>query len=72
MRPAIHSREVLPLIEALGFVLESTSINHFAPIPFDTHLLYQQEKALEKRGRQALAGGRYFPGFFVFHGAARI
>jgi hypothetical protein len=56
----------MPVLDSLGFALESTSINRFAPIPIDVRELIQQEKALEEVGRKALADGRYFPGFFVF------
>lgn len=57
--------EVLPVLDSLGFELESTSINRFAALP-DRSKLMAEEKALEERAQAALAEGSYFPGFFVF------
>jgi SAM-dependent methyltransferase len=57
--------EILPVLDDLGFELESTSTNGFGPLP-ERGKLIADEKALEERGRAALAEGRYFPGFFVF------
>jgi SAM-dependent methyltransferase len=58
--------EILVLLGDIGFTLESTSINGFASIQVDADLLVEREKTLEEVGRQALADGRFFPGFFVF------
>jgi hypothetical protein len=57
--------EMLPVIQAAGMELLSTSINHFQPI---TSLpeLFEQEKEYEELGRQRLRENQYFPGFFVF------
>lgn len=57
--------EFLPLLDSLGFAVVSTSVNRFGPPP-ERHALLAIEKQLEQAGREALAKGRYFPGFFAF------
>jgi hypothetical protein len=57
--------EILPVLDELGFELESTSVNRFGPVPERSRLV-AEERYLEDAGRLALAEGRYFPGFFVF------
>jgi 2-polyprenyl-3-methyl-5-hydroxy-6-metoxy-1,4-benzoquinol methylase len=57
--------EVLPLIEACGTDLVSTSINRFDPI-VDVASLLEQEKSYEALSKQWLRENRYFPGFFLF------
>lgn len=57
--------EIIPVLDAIGFELESTSTNRFGPIPERSQLI-AGEKELENVARVALAEGRYLPGFFVF------
>jgi SAM-dependent methyltransferase len=57
--------EMLPLIEATGCDLVSTSINRFERIGKVADLL-EQEKTYEDMSKQWLREGRYFPGFFLF------
>jgi SAM-dependent methyltransferase len=56
--------ELLPLLDDVGFELEATSVNRFAPLPARSVLL-AAERELEHISQRALAEGRYFPGFFV-------
>jgi SAM-dependent methyltransferase len=55
--------ELLPLLAECGMELVATSINQFAP-PGSLAELLEQEKGLERVGRERLAAGRFFPGFF--------
>jgi SAM-dependent methyltransferase len=57
--------EILPLLDDLGFELESTSINRFGPVQ-ERSLLIAEEENLEKAAHLALERGRFLPGFFVF------
>jgi SAM-dependent methyltransferase len=57
--------EILPLLDDLGFELESTSINRFAPMVERSRLIEEEEK-LEESAALALEQGRFVPGFFVF------
>ena len=57
--------EFLPLLDALGFGLVSTSVNRFGPPPA-RDALPALERQLEQAGQKALAEGRFYPGFFVF------
>jgi hypothetical protein len=57
--------EIIPLLDALGFELESTSTNRFGPLPKLSQLI-ADEAELENAARSALEEGRYLPGFFVF------
>jgi SAM-dependent methyltransferase len=57
-------KQLLPLLDDLGYELEATSINRFAPLPTRRRLL-EYEKEQEEVGRIALAAGRFYPGFFV-------
>ncbi len=57
--------EIMPVMDRLGFAIESTSTNHFEAMPTRSELMAQEEE-LENTGRSALAEGRYFPGFFLF------
>lgn len=56
--------ELLSIFDQLGLKLEATSINRFAPLPSRDALL-AAERDMEQVARDALAKGRYFPGFFV-------
>lgn len=58
-------KEILPLLDDLGFELESTSINRFGPM-VERSRLFAEEELLEEAARTALEQGRYLPGFFVF------
>jgi hypothetical protein len=57
--------EIMPVMDRLGFEIESTSTNQFEAMPARSELMAQEEE-LENIGRSALAKGRYFPGFFLF------
>ncbi|WP_295881129.1 bifunctional 2-polyprenyl-6-hydroxyphenol methylase/3-demethylubiquinol 3-O-methyltransferase UbiG [uncultured Thiohalocapsa sp.] len=57
--------ELLPLLQAEGTTLVSTSINRFEPIESVDRVLALEE-GFRDLARQRLAEGRYFPGFFVF------
>lgn len=57
--------EMLPVLEACGMRLESTSINGFGPVEPRPELL-ARERELEEVGRRRLAADEYDPGFFVF------
>ena len=57
--------EFLPLLDALGYELVSTSLNRFGPPP-ERDALPAIEKQLELAGEKALAAGRFYPGFFAF------
>lgn len=57
-------RQVSGWLDRAGFEILSTSINRFAP--FDRlEDVWALESAYEERARQALDGGRFFPGFFT-------
>jgi SAM-dependent methyltransferase len=57
-------REVAGWLDQLGFVVETTSINRFAPIG-DLRVLFELEKGLaEVSYRRNIVERRYFPGFF--------
>lgn len=62
--------EIVPLLEAEGLQLVAASVNGFKPFA-DVRELYSLEQGLEARGREALAQGKYFPGFFVLHARGR-
>lgn len=57
--------EFFPLLDDLGFTLESTSVNGFLPLPTREELA-ERERRLHESGRAALRAGRFLPGFFVF------
>ncbi|MGE0564502.1 MAG: class I SAM-dependent methyltransferase [Pseudolabrys sp.] len=57
-------REMVPLLEDCGMSLRSTSINNFAPIA-SMEALFAQEMKLSDVGRERLAAGQYYPGFFL-------
>lgn len=62
--------EIAPLLEEEGLRLVAASVNGFKPFA-DVAELCSLEQGLEARGREALAQGRYFPGFFVLHARGR-
>ena len=56
--------EVAEWLDGLGFEIESTSINRYAPID-DLAALFVHEKTYEALSQQRnVVEGRYFPGFF--------
>lgn len=57
--------EMLPILDAAGMSLVSTSINRFEPIP-SRRDLFEQEKGYYDLGLQRLKENQYFTGFFVF------
>ncbi len=57
-------REVHGWLEDCGLELRSTSINRFAKLG-DVEPLFEAENEFEQRSRDAIAAGRYFPGFFT-------
>ncbi len=57
-------RQVHAWLKDIGYRLESTSINRFQPFD-DVEELYAMESSYAERSRQALAEGRFFPGFFT-------
>jgi 2-polyprenyl-3-methyl-5-hydroxy-6-metoxy-1,4-benzoquinol methylase len=68
----LHPHETQHSMEEMAAVLAesqmkllSTSINRFQPIT-DLAELVRQEREYRKRGEEALAQRRYFPGFFTF------
>lgn len=56
--------EIHALLAGEGFVMESTSINQFKPLPSLAELI-EAEKRYTAISEQALRQGRYNPGFFV-------
>lgn len=58
-------QEVCGWLDALGFVLTSTSINRFGPVD-DRAALFEREREYEEVSRRAVhQERRYFPGFFT-------
>lgn len=57
-------RQVHAWLEDADYELESTSINRFQPFD-DLEKLFAMESSYAERSRQALAEGRFFPGFFT-------
>lgn len=57
--------EMVKVLDAHGLELVSTSINRFQPIG-DRAQLFGLERDFQRRGEEALARKRYFPGFFTF------
>jgi len=63
--------QIVPRLQELGFRLESTSVNGFAPFA-STETLYEQEKGLEAISYQRnVIEHRYYPGFFTVCAARR-
>lgn len=58
--------EIAPLLEEEGLRLVAASVNGFKPWK-DVRELCALELGLEARGREALAQGKFYPGFFVLH-----
>jgi len=56
--------EVRAIVESCGMTVTATSLNHFARIE-DIDAIENNEVKMEEISRQAIADGRYFPGFFV-------
>jgi SAM-dependent methyltransferase len=57
--------EMIPVIDAAGMELVSTSVNAFEPIA-DLQSVLDGERELEAVARRRLESGAYFPGFFLF------
>ena len=51
-------------MESCGLTVTATSLNHFARIE-DLDAIENNEVKMEELSRQAIADGRYCPGFFV-------
>ncbi len=60
-------REICQLFDNFGVELLSTSINRFQSFP-DRTKLFELEENYENLGKEVLADGRYFPGFFTLLG----
>ena len=57
--------EMLAILDATGMRLVATSINAFAAIA-DVREVVAMEASLEQIGKDRLAAGQYYPGFFAF------
>ena len=55
--------ELVPVLERCGMEIQSTSINRFGPVDA-IETLFDLEKTMEQTGRNSLARGTYYPGFF--------
>jgi SAM-dependent methyltransferase len=57
--------EMLPILDSCGMMLMGASFDDYAR-PVDLPRLLAMEADLERIGRERLAAGRYYPGFFCF------
>jgi SAM-dependent methyltransferase len=56
--------EIVPVLESCGLTIAATSVNGFREIS-SLGALYQGEQQLFDIGREALARGEFYPGFFI-------
>ena len=56
--------EIVPVLEECGLTIQATSINGFTTIT-SLDALYRDEQQCLHAGREALARGEFYPGFFI-------
>ena len=56
--------EIVPVLEECGLTIQATSINGFTTIT-SLDALYRDEQRFLDTGRDALARGEFYPGFFI-------